>query len=71
MMPTMSGMDVYESIRSANPELASKMVFMTGGAFSPRAAEFLEHVPNAVLQKPFTAQEIRQRVAELSLLERA
>jgi hypothetical protein len=29
------------------------MVFATGGAFTPRALEFLDAVPNRRLEKPF------------------
>lgn len=59
MMPQMSGMDLFDSVRRANPEQARRMVFLTGGAFSPRAKEFLESVENVRLLKPFAAEEVR------------
>jgi PAS domain S-box-containing protein len=52
MMPTLTGMDVYEAVLSIDPELAQGMVFMTGGAYTPRAAEFLERIENPHLEKP-------------------
>lgn len=51
MMPSMSGMDVYERVRALAPEQAERMVFLSGGAFTARARDFLEHHPS--LEKPF------------------
>jgi hypothetical protein len=36
------------------------MVFLTGGAFTPRAQAFLERVPNAHLDKPFKLEALRE-----------
>ncbi len=35
------------------------MIFVTGGAFTPRAREFLEHVPNPRIEKPVDFQNLR------------
>jgi two-component system cell cycle sensor histidine kinase/response regulator CckA len=53
MMPQLSGMDLFADIRERDPELARRFVFMTGGAFTPRAREFVAEVPNVTLEKPF------------------
>jgi two-component system cell cycle sensor histidine kinase/response regulator CckA len=53
MMPQMSGMDLYESVRVQDPTLAKRFVFMTGGAFTPRARAFVDEVSNTTLEKPF------------------
>jgi PAS domain S-box-containing protein len=66
MMPTLSGVDVFESIRSANPELAAKMVFITGGALSPRTTAFLEKIGNRVLAKPFSSEALRDVVTKVA-----
>jgi signal transduction histidine kinase len=52
MMPDVSGIDVYEELLRTAPDTARRMVFMTGGAFTPRAKAFLDHVPNHRLEKP-------------------
>jgi PAS domain S-box-containing protein len=52
MMPTMTGMDVYDAVLGVDPEQARNMVFMTGGAYTPRAAAFLERIENPHLEKP-------------------
>jgi PAS domain S-box-containing protein len=65
MMPEMTGMDLYESIRSRSPEDAARMIFLTGGAFTPRATEFIDAVENPRLEKPFDLRRLRRMVAEL------
>jgi two-component system cell cycle sensor histidine kinase/response regulator CckA len=53
MMPTMTGMDFYRVIANTHPEQAERIVFITGGAFTSAARDFVAIVPNAVLEKPF------------------
>jgi PAS domain S-box-containing protein len=53
MMPDMSGMALHDTLARDLPELAERMIFITGGAFTPRGAEFLERVQNPCLDKPF------------------
>ena len=59
MMPTISGIDFYESLVVASPEQAKRVVFMTGGAFSARSREFLESTANVHLAKPFSPDSVR------------
>jgi hypothetical protein len=47
--------------------LASNVVFMTGGAFTPRAQLFLDSVENRVIEKPFDLRAIQALVASASL----
>jgi len=53
MMPEISGMDVYESLRLLNPTLQGRVVLMTGGAFTARARQFLATVDAMLIEKPF------------------
>jgi PAS domain S-box-containing protein len=62
MMPDMTGMDLHAALTDKKPELTSRMVFMTGGAFTPSARAFLDAVPNDRLDKPFDTQELRALV---------
>jgi PAS domain S-box-containing protein len=64
MMPEMSGMDLYGELARDVPEQAERMIFMSGGAFTPRAQEFLDRVPNARVEKPFDWQGLRQLVSQ-------
>jgi signal transduction histidine kinase/CheY-like chemotaxis protein len=53
MMPEVSGMDVYESLRLLSPTLQGRVVLMTGGAFTARARQFLATVDAMMIEKPF------------------
>jgi PAS domain S-box-containing protein len=53
IMPEMTGMDLYEALRDTDPELTSRIIFMTGGTFTQRARDFLASIPNPALDKPF------------------
>jgi PAS domain S-box-containing protein len=62
MMPGMSGMDFYAVLARENPQLAARVVFVTGGAFTPEANTFLDRVANERLEKPFHFQQLRELV---------
>ncbi len=62
MMPEMDAPVLYEEIRKISPAQAERMVFVTGGAFTVRAREFLESVPNPRLGKPFDVEALVELV---------
>ncbi len=62
MMPDLNGRDFYLKLREIAPALADRIIFMTGGAFTPRAREFLAEVENARLAKPFDPISLRNLV---------
>ena len=64
MMPELTGMDVYAWIRTQHPGLEERVVFMTGGIFTPRAQEFLARVSNQRIEKPFEIEAMRRFVAD-------
>jgi signal transduction histidine kinase len=59
MMPDVTGMELHAEVVRVAPEQAAKVVFMTGGAFTARAREFLDQVPNPRIEKPFEAARLR------------
>ncbi len=69
-MPDMTGMALYDKLQAEAPALAARMVFLTGGAFTREAAEFLDRVPNARLEKPFSPAQLRMAVARLQAAPR-
>ena len=60
MMPEMTGMDLHERVERIDAAQASRMVFLTGGAFTGRANEFLERQP--YLEKPFDLRTLEALV---------
>jgi len=59
MMPDMNGIELYEVVRKRHPELVPRVFFMTGGAFTPEAAQFLDSLPNPPLEKPMGSEKLR------------
>jgi CheY-like chemotaxis protein len=62
MMPQMTGMQLHAALVEKAPTQAERMVFLTGGAFTPGARAFLEAVPNEYLEKPFDREQLRALV---------
>lgn len=52
MLPQVTGIELYRRISKEFPEQAARVVFLTGGAFTPAAREFLSSVENRTLEKP-------------------
>jgi two-component system cell cycle sensor histidine kinase/response regulator CckA len=65
MMPGMTGVDLYEAIRTAHPGLEERMVFMTGGALLAKTEDFLSRVKNPLLEKPFDVPLVRRTLEKL------
>lgn len=62
MMPGMSGVELYEEVRTHHPRVADRFVFMTGGTQTARIRDFLEAAQRPWLEKPFDARELRQLI---------
>ncbi len=59
MMPDMTGMEFHRELSLVAPQQASRMIFLTGGAFTDKARTFLEHPPKEHIEKPFDASNLR------------
>jgi CheY-like chemotaxis protein/two-component sensor histidine kinase len=66
MMPGMSGIELFEALRQSHPALAKRIVFMTGGAFTARTAQFLATAENRRVEKPFSLGLIERIVREMA-----
>ena len=66
MMPQITGMELYSEIVRIDPAQARRIVFLTGGAFTPSAREFLTSTLNRRIEKPFDLKEVRRLVNELT-----
>jgi CheY-like chemotaxis protein len=64
MMPQMTGMELHAELMCVAPEEAARMIFVTGGAFTPGARDFLDHSANLRVEKPFDMQHLRTLVNE-------
>ncbi len=59
MMPQMTGMDLHSELLRIAKDQAARMIFLTGGAFTPRARAFIDETRNKLIEKPFDAIHLR------------
>ena len=75
MMPNVSGMELHEWLTAAFPELAEQLMFITGGAFTPKAHDYLSRIGETsrdkTFEKPFDASELRRRVSDMIVSHRS
>jgi PAS domain S-box-containing protein len=62
MMPAMSGAEFFEHVERDHADVASSVIFVTGGALTPAARALLARVPNVLLEKPFNTLSLRSTV---------
>lgn len=65
MMPDTTGMDVYEELIRLPSEVRPHIAFMSGGAFTKEARDFLDRVPCPHLEKPFNRTSLNAVLQEL------
>ncbi|MCP3135939.1 hybrid sensor histidine kinase/response regulator [Pyxidicoccus xibeiensis] len=58
MMPELTGQQLYEAVEAEAPDMARRIIFMTGGVFTMETRSFLERVKNPRLLKPFKPEEL-------------
>lgn len=66
MMPGMTGWEFLEVVEEVYPELAPFMLFVSGGACTAEAEEFVKREACRFLPKPFTMDELETRILEIA-----
>jgi CheY-like chemotaxis protein/anti-sigma regulatory factor (Ser/Thr protein kinase) len=64
MVPDMSGIAFLEELRRGWPELARRLIFITGGTFSADEEAQLERSGRPVLRKPIDPEQLLRVVAD-------
>jgi PAS domain S-box-containing protein len=62
MMPELTGAELHAELAATDRELADRIIFITGGAFSPASQKFLESITNLCFEKPCDIAELREAV---------
>jgi CheY-like chemotaxis protein len=62
MMPEVTGVELYAELQRIAPTQADRIIFLTGGAFSSSAQQFLDSVPNRWFEKPCDIGELRSEI---------
>ncbi|MCP4444005.1 MAG: response regulator, partial [Myxococcales bacterium] len=63
MMPGLSGPKFYRILQAEFPQLASRVIFITGGVFSDATQDFLDNSGAHCLYKPFSLDSVRDAIA--------
>ncbi len=64
-MPVMDGQQFYEHLVHHHPELVERVLFLTGDTLSREARTFIESTGRPCLSKPFTFNDLTDRIAAL------
>lgn len=67
MMPGCTGMELFRRVVERRPEDAARFVFMTGGAYTPTATQFVERAEVRHLLKPFDVAAVEALFVELGV----
>jgi len=62
-MPTMSGQALWEILSSDYPDLAERVIFITGDTASTETSEFIRQAGQPVLPKPFSTRDLAKAIA--------
>ena len=63
VMPDMNGNVVFEKIREKNPHV--KILISSGYTSDSKASEIMKKGANGFIQKPFTAEDLSQKIAQI------
>ncbi|HWO14419.1 MAG TPA: response regulator [Polyangiaceae bacterium] len=62
MMPGMDGRQLFDEVARLDAEQARRVMFLSGGAFTPALQAFLAGVPNERISKPFDVAALKATV---------
>jgi PAS domain S-box-containing protein len=68
MMPVMTGIELYRRLEATHPRLARRIVFLSGGAVTAEAEEFLRETASHRLDKPVGIDRLQAVVREMLAL---
>jgi CheY-like chemotaxis protein len=63
-MPNMTGMEFWDALQAHDPRLAQRVMFLSGGAVTDKAEDFLKRVGRKYIGKPFKSEVLRRAVRE-------
>lgn len=63
MMPEMSGMTLYSELSQSRPAMSDRVLFMTGGAYTPASEAFVAGRGDRCITKPIDPADLLARLA--------
>ena len=64
MMPDITGMALHKWLAERQPQLAEQVIFVTGGAFTPQARDYLSKLDNLIVEKPIGVADLKKIVGD-------
>jgi CheY-like chemotaxis protein len=64
-MPGLNGQQFYEMVAKKKPEMARRIVFLTGDMVNEETQDFLKASGSPHLAKPFNLENVKRIVAEV------
>ena len=65
LMPGMTGGELFEAVKSEFPDVERRFIFMSGGLWAKGTSDFSARVPNRLLEKPFSLEQVRGALREV------
>ena len=66
MMPDMTGMEFFEVLQAERPDLAERVIFLTGGAFTQQTRTWMTTMNNPWIEKPPDLQALRAAIDQVA-----
>jgi CheY-like chemotaxis protein len=66
MMPNMTGIELLEALVQLAPEQAKRLMFLSGGVFTPETRARLEQLGTLHLEKPVNTKDLRRSVMSVA-----
>jgi CheY-like chemotaxis protein len=63
-MPELDGAGFYQVVRERFPEMAPRIVFLTGDTLNQDTRDFLQSTGNAYLTKPFKLEDVKEAIEQ-------
>src|SRR5207248_10936705 len=65
ILPRRDGTSFFDDLAASHPEMASRVLFVTGWGNDPKVRELIEHTGRPMLAKPVEAEEFVASVREI------
>ena len=65
MMPGITGVDLYEWLEAHCPALTRRVVFISGGVFTPKMTDFFERISTPIVTKPFDTKTLFRTIEQV------
>ena len=67
VMPNCSGFDLLNWLKVEKPSMCKRVVFMSGGIFTPKEKKQVDELEHPLLAKPMSKKELNQVIDKIML----